>query len=689
MNQQQNIFRVSAILYSNNNYIISPKQIYRKIIEDALFYQQECISVDELSKYIEENYSLVFSSQEIEMTLDDTKFQGCFLCINDKQEKKYTLTEKRRLTLKTKEDRKTLEGYIDDYFTLHNISKDKKNLIYLFLYHMFISNVNEFIRLFQFKKNGFEIESQKDLSSEDIEIINGFLNWENASKDIEIFNLASYALEYCLITNNRKNNIILDNLKNKCFYLDTNIIYRAIGINGEDRKRRTLQFLSKIKSISNTIFITQKTNEEFEQSIKLYVKRLKKSEAPSVNSQLYTEYVTYDDIYRFYHVWCLGRANTSIDLFNAYLKNEFYALCKNYDIVIDKNSPYNEKNEQENIKALAAQIKGMSEKKNFETSLYDAHNVLWIEKKRSSKESSIFSAKHFFLSSDWSLHSWDIKYHSKNSVPIVIHPSEWLSLILRYVERTNDDFKSFVSFLNIKSQEQVLSDEQINIILAGISELTSDIETQRYLLETIIEEDFSSGVNGRSNAEIKKIVKTKAEHKLQEKLEKIEQDNKSLKENVTSIEKQIKESSDKMAEKDQRISILEQHLESDKNQKANYEKDIIKLQNENEKLQLCINKRDTLKKKRRTLVWLLLIIALIVFLIICFFISSKTDNNVMGYFLLWIDGLEDTQKVVIRSILGFIVSLILFPLIKKSWSAFHDCLVLNKEIKDLVKTLKM
>lgn len=72
MNQQQNIFRVSAILYSNNNYIISPKQIYRKIIEDALFYQQECISVDELSKYIEENYSLVFSSQEIEMTLDDT-----------------------------------------------------------------------------------------------------------------------------------------------------------------------------------------------------------------------------------------------------------------------------------------------------------------------------------------------------------------------------------------------------------------------------------------------------------------------------------------------------------------------------------------------------------------------------------------------------------------------------------------
>lgn len=150
-----------------------------------------------------------------------------------------------------------------------------------------------------------------------------------------------------------------------------------------------------------------------------------------------------------------------------------------------------------------------------------------------------------------------------------------------------------------------------------------------------------------------------------------------------------------MAEKDQRISILEQHLESDKNQKANYEKDIIKLQNENEKLQLCINKRDTLinkrdtlKKKRRTLVWLLLIIALIVFLIICFFISSKTDNNVMGYFLLWIDGLEDTQKVVIRTVLGFIVSLILFPLIKKSWSVFHDCLVLNKEIKDLVKTLK-
>lgn len=39
-NTHNGIFRLSAILYANNNYEISPKQILRKIIEDIYFCNQ-------------------------------------------------------------------------------------------------------------------------------------------------------------------------------------------------------------------------------------------------------------------------------------------------------------------------------------------------------------------------------------------------------------------------------------------------------------------------------------------------------------------------------------------------------------------------------------------------------------------------------------------------------------------------
>ena len=39
-NTHNGIFRLSAILYANNNYDISPKQIIRKIIEDIFFCNQ-------------------------------------------------------------------------------------------------------------------------------------------------------------------------------------------------------------------------------------------------------------------------------------------------------------------------------------------------------------------------------------------------------------------------------------------------------------------------------------------------------------------------------------------------------------------------------------------------------------------------------------------------------------------------
>jgi len=58
MNQQQqsNIFRLSAILYANDNYTISPMQLHRKVIEDALYQLNDNngVTIAGLANYIGE-----------------------------------------------------------------------------------------------------------------------------------------------------------------------------------------------------------------------------------------------------------------------------------------------------------------------------------------------------------------------------------------------------------------------------------------------------------------------------------------------------------------------------------------------------------------------------------------------------------------------------------------------------------
>jgi hypothetical protein len=105
-----------------------------------------------------------------------------------------------------------------------------------------------------------------------------------------------------------------------------------------------------------------------------------------------------------------------------------------------------------------------------------------------------------------------------------------MSILLRYFDRTKDDYKSFVSFLNLRNNEKVLEGEKLNLILTGISEMTSDVQQQRHLVSHLIEKDFQGIITSNySDSEIinksKEFAKTELEKQvsnLSEKVEKLE-----------------------------------------------------------------------------------------------------------------------------------------------------------------------
>ena len=340
-------------------------------------------------------------------------------------------------------------------------------------------------------------------SEHEKEIINGFLQWDNPLKDKAIFDLSSYAIEYSILTNN--STISIQSLRNKQIYLDANVIYRALGINGSSREILTRTFLQKFNEVGEKLYISKYTESEFKDSIKFHVDNIEKFNTPRVSSEVYIEASVNEEIYNYYHKWRTHKANSNTSLFLAHIYQLYESFKTEYKITVENICPYNGDNEEVllRLQQMSSHIlskKAEADIATYEHSAYiDAQNILWIEHTRGRVCRTIHDANSFLISTDQTLRRWD--YLRNDDIPVVLLPSQWLSIVLRFLSRTNNDYKSFVSFLNLRNNEHIISGEQLQIVMAGISEITADVETQKQLVDILIDNRFKNILEGGSDSD--------------------------------------------------------------------------------------------------------------------------------------------------------------------------------------------
>ena len=303
------LFRLAAVLYADNNYEVAPKTILRKVVESALLSNgNKSINIHHLIDFILETYNLHFDENEILGIVSNEKEEG-FL-INEKNgNTKVCLSEKRKQTIESKISNRTIDYFITEF------EKDKitlvkgsnaKEIIYRFLYELLNTNIESFKKLLDSKKrieDLINVETQSYTAIER-EIINEFLGWDNNEKNKAIFDIASYALEYCMISNNGVGtHIQLTNLRNKVFYLDTNVIFRALGINGINRQNRTNTFLKKFVEANTVLVISKFSETEFKDTITYHIDKLKnKPQLRKINQEIFKEFFfkNVSELYEFY-----------------------------------------------------------------------------------------------------------------------------------------------------------------------------------------------------------------------------------------------------------------------------------------------------------------------------------------------------------------------------------------------------
>ena len=278
---------------------------------------------------------------------------------------------------------------------------------------------------------------------------------------------------------------------------------------------------------------------------------------------------------------------------------------------------------------------------------------MWIEEKRNGCGDDIYQIKDFLLSSDNKLRRWDYM-RSTNRVPIVMSPNQWLNIILHYVERTSDDYKSFVSFLTLTVRTDSLPIDMLSTIISGIAEATSDMEQQQSLVRNFIERNTFDEMEKMSEEELqcdaREFAMTELEKRILE-LESIQQEQINELAQTREIIKQTQSMLDGvMSDSANERRNIEQQLD-----KERLAKEVAKKETDDLRQELDVTKLGIWKAKKITLWGIILLISIICCVLV--FIWQDKNWNFMAALVNRVDTLDS------ESTKQYCIVIITFPII--------------------------
>lgn len=541
----RSITRTATIIYADSMSNRTTNTIKKKFVESVYVNNgNTLLTLSELVNIIEETMGLMFSEDEIKpIVKDETVFME--VLNRSSEDIKYNLQEKRYSTLCSKSIDE-IDNVIETYFSAKvenslSITKEGfKELMYRYLHSILNTNVSTYVQFVNPTKSvTIPKLNSEQFTDDEIDLINDFVKWNDETKNKAIFKLINYCIEYAIVVNNSSEDVLSKSLRTKVFYLDNALLYRALGINGETRKKRTISFLKKCKESGQKFVISKYTRQEFFNTVDYHLSQLNSSTPfGRITPRVFKRYANGDGFYQFYHEWRNGRINYGFDIFRTHIHSLYKDLVKQFDIEENFKVPFDEKEEPSIINTYKEEIQAIKKTNWNEPHMMDARNMHWIECIRNGNNIDVASTKYYFVTSDQKLQSWD-RSHSVNQ-PLTLLPSQWMGLILKYVSRSSDDYKSFVSFMNLPKDNSVISEDELQSVMAGISEMTEEFSKQESIIESMVEIKFGDILKGN----IQENAKTYAKDKLEKEYEK-------------QLAEKDKETDRRLSQKDQERKELE------------------------------------------------------------------------------------------------------------------------------------
>lgn len=506
---QKDIFRFAATLFSENSEIYSVAESQIQLIK-CIFTENsnEYLSVLEITNELLRIYKYHVPEDEIDLVIK--KHKKLFQFSTVESETVYRLTEKiyeETLTLQ----KNNIDSYINQFIEFSKIKDAEgcKEAIHQYLYELTTSNINSY-RILLFGKSVQKFQESElsvnvnFLNNEELRYVHDFIEWDNGEKNIALSNIVYSCLEYCMLVNGDKpNKLLVNSIRKRVVYLDTNILFRAIGINGQSRKQVVISFLKKCKQAKLKLIISHQTKMEFDDTISYYLSEIQQYPRGNIYPGAYEELSDYK-LFSYYEDWKNEHPDLSLRFFELYIKSQYDLLIKDYDIKNDEKIPAEiydsedfkkKRNEYATAISKAKQdVKAAFISEDYTYSKRDIHDATVINHIELLRDKAEENKDIFLVSSDKILRYWDMA-RTERDYPVVIYPSQLFLVLIKMCGRSEKDFDSFVSFINVKTSHNQITAEKANVILSGISSITEDIETQKLIVSTICDGEFQNVVN--------------------------------------------------------------------------------------------------------------------------------------------------------------------------------------------------
>lgn len=469
--KESNLLRLALIIKAGNTQTFNSSLI--KIIQMILFESNNyCLNIDFIRKGIAENYELEFTNEEISKAIK-TKSSGIekieevrsIVVGSNKcqeQETLYKLEEKTIDKFKRNEANnpyKTIVSSFIEKFLIDSKSPEQiEEVLNRFLYYIFNSNKKTLLLLFNNDKAELLNSTAINFTEGDKRLINDFLNWDDNSKNSFIYNAVSYSVDYCMLTIKKDYSSYKHLFRGKVFYLDANVIFRMAGINNEERKSVTNSFIKKCTENGIIIKYTNITYQEVIDTIRRQVRVLEdfyngKRPVDKKHFQAFSRPFDNMDFVLLYDKWGKQPGTNFNDYggFEKYIIKRIDDILKGFEKVDYISFENTEKKMFNELMQSLKEYKSRNRANFTEKSIaIDVNNYLYAYKIRESKRGSNFvDISDYFITTDGNLYEWG-KEILPSTIPIAVLPSVWHSLLLKFKGRTDDDYKAFTLFLNLR-----------------------------------------------------------------------------------------------------------------------------------------------------------------------------------------------------------------------------------------------
>lgn len=606
MIKNEEVVRLSALLYVDNtkDIDIDTDRIIKKVIFSILLdNKNKEINLGNLCREIKEKNKLIFTTDHLLKIIK--KYSLDFVLKKEKRNFKSTVylnpDKYTKLNDLVYREENTWENILTKFYNSHEIKMElpiAKEILNRHLYDSTKKSYEEYRKLFH---KSTEIKDKKWVGFNEIEIniINLFHSWEDTLKNDYLQRIYSIGLELAFISNNSIDDEKLKSILNKNFFLDTNIVYRSLGINGPERKEIILNFLDTCLSHKSIFYISEYTEKEFKESLKRKIKILKKYDSGAyIPEKIFNRYTDGYGIFHYYNKWKSNNKGLSINMFEAEIFSNFFEFKKKYNIEYHKEINLSCEDDLELKEMFDSYTYKMFQKmeENSDKVFLDLKNIMLLNKLRNGNNQDLIQTDYFFISTDQKLKYWE--YERSNYLPTILLPSQWLNIILRYGKRTTNDYQSFSSLLGLRNHDGVFSEEQLFIICDGIKKVNKKVSESK-VLDYMIDKKFKKLILETDDGDDFILEKSEEMTKdyLQEEMEILQKNNQEKliqtnKINEEQIEKLRKEVNDRMQLKELEKIKKIRKLEKKKNDEIDF---IIKKHEEEAHLKDSIEK-DSVKK---------------------------------------------------------------------------------------------